>query len=502
MDVCCRTSRPSYSSLRGTDDTGVISATLVSIGTSLSNRSLSTLDKSLITSCTSLFALIASPITGILADRLGRKNVILVADILFVFGAVGQALTNSVWGMILGRSVVGLAVGSASFVVPLYIAELSPAPFRGRLVTLSILFITLGQVVSYVVGFLFSTYGNANGWRWMVGLGAAPAVVQFLMLLWMPETPRWLVKMERQEEARRVLNKVFGRGLDVQKMVDVVLRGIVVEVQEEEEAHRGRIRDGPAKYRGECMPGLSDNWRELFRVSGNRRALMIACLLQGLQQLCGFNSLMYFSATIFTLVGFTSPTLTSLSVAISNFLFTLLAVVLIDAVGRRRILLYSLPIMIFGLLLAAVGFFFVKSLPKDMSPTVPSSAEDAQPNNPLSESTAPLLILAALIFYVSGYAIGMGNVPWQQSELFPLSVRSLGSGLATATNWGANFVVGLTFLPMMERLTPSWTFVLYALVCVFGWAAIWRIYPETKGLSLEETGELLASNSPPTYYVC
>jgi SP family myo-inositol transporter-like MFS transporter 13 len=203
------------------------------------------------------------------------------------------------------------------------------------------------------------------------------------------------------------------------------------------------------------------------------------------------NSLMYFSATIFSLVGFSSPTLTSLSIASTNFLLTLVALLLIDIVGRRRILLYSIPIMVIGLVISSVAFSFIK-LPSDTNQTGPSPSDDDTDSDPLSSRTAPLLVLGSLILYVSGYAIGLGNVPWQQSELFPLSVRSLGSGLATATNWGANFIVGLTFLPMMEWLSPSWTFVIYAVVCVVGWTAIWKIYPETKGLSLEETGELLA----------
>lgn len=198
---------------------------------------------------------------------------------------------------------------------------------------------------------------------------------------------------------------------------------------------------------------------------------------------------MYFSATIFSLVGFGSPTLTSLSVAITNFLFTLLALILIDAVGRRRILLYSIPIMIVGLVLSAVAFFFVGSLPSDTKGVNPP----VQGGLPTLQRWPALVILAAIMLYVAGYAIGLGNVPWQQSELFPLSVRSLGSGVATSTNWGSNFVVGLTFLPMMEWLSPSLTFLIYAGVCVLGWAAIWCIYPETTGLSLEETGLLLSN---------
>lgn len=201
---------------------------------------------------------------------------------------------------------------------------------------------------------------------------------------------------------------------------------------------------------------------------------------------------MYFSATIFTILGFSSPTLTSLSVAATNFIMTFVALTLIDRVGRRRILLWSIPIMAVGLLLCSVGFVFI-SLPSDLNSTNPSSSASAWEEIPLSQRTAPLLVLASIMVYVAAYALGLGNVPWMQSELFPLNVRSLGSGLSTSTNWGANFIVGLTFLPMMEFLTPAWTFVIYAVICVTGELCIWRIYPETKGLSLEQTGDLLAA---------
>ena len=190
--------------------------------------------------------------------------------------------------MIVGRSIVGLAVGAASFVVPLYIAELAPAKFRGRLVTLNVLFITLGQVVAYLIGWGFAEWGGANGWRWMVGLGGLPAGIQCLVVVMMPESPRWLVKVGRSEEAKMILQKVFGAGTEVQKMVQSILKGIEHEVREEEEAKRSRLRGSPSKSGSSWFPSLDDSWSELFRVPGNRRALTIACLLQGLQQLCGF----------------------------------------------------------------------------------------------------------------------------------------------------------------------------------------------------------------------
>ena len=265
------------------DDTGVISATLVSIGTSLSSRSLTTLDKSLIAASTSLFALIVSPTSGLLADSLGRKRIILIADFLFIFGALVQACATSVWVMIAGRSVVGLAVGAASFVTPLYIAELAPSMFRGRLVTLNVLFITFGQMVAYIIGWIFGILGGNTGWRWMVGLGALPAVFQCLVMLAMPESPRWLIQTGRTEEAKSVLQKVFGTS-NMKRTVQPVMKAIEREVREEQEAKRDRARRSTTKDAG----WFSDSWSELFGVAGNVRALTIACLLQGLQQLCGF----------------------------------------------------------------------------------------------------------------------------------------------------------------------------------------------------------------------
>jgi SP family myo-inositol transporter-like MFS transporter 13 len=147
--------------------------------------------------------------------------------------------------------------------------------------------------------------------------------------------------------------------------------------------------------------------------------------------------------------------------------------------------------MTFGLLLCASGFVFI-TIPTNLNSENPSSAASAHEKVTLKERTAPLIVLASVMVYVGAYALGLGNVPWMQSELFPLNVRSLGSGLSTSANWGANFVVGLTFLPMMEFLTPPWTFVVYAGVCFVGWICLWCIYPETKGLSLEEVGALLA----------
>ncbi|KAH1493816.1 hypothetical protein LV164_007548 [Aspergillus fumigatus] len=467
-------------------DTGVISSTLVSIGTDLSNRVLTTLDKSLITSCTSLFALLASPLAGILADKLGRRRVILVADVLFTLGALVQAVTGQVWGMVLGRSVVGLAVGAASLVTPLYISELAPSHARGRLVTILCLFITGGQVVAYIVGWLFSTI--TSGWRWIVGLGTLPAVLQFVIVVALPETPRWLVQAGLEAEALHVLSKVYQGQSDNHQIAKQVVRSIQLEVAEEQE-EMDRIKPSVDATRIPWLRKVAQRAQDLFLVGGNRRALIIATMLQGLQQLCGFNSLMYFSATIFSMLAFSSPTLTSLSVAVTNFLFTLLAFALIDRIGRRRILLYSIPVMSASLIVCALAFGSMELPGFSSEPRSQTQAD----NGATDKSFLPIAVLLCLTVYTASYAFGLGNVPWQQSELFPLNVRSLGSALATATNWASNFIVGLTFLPMMDWLSPGWTFTAYAGVCVVGWFGVWAIYPEMSGLSLEEVRGLLAN---------
>lgn len=461
-------------------DTGVISATLVSTGTSLSGRELTSFDKSIITSVTSLFAFIASPLSSLLADAFGRKRVILLADVLFILGAIAQAGSYTVSSMVLGRAVVGAGVGAASFVTPMYIAELAPAAHRGRLVTMNNVAVTFGQAVAYIIGWIFTEHGDpATGWRWMVGLGALPAAVQGLLVLFMSETPRWLVKVGRSAAARRVIRRTLGR-TSGSAVEDRILADIENEVREEEQTLLGRDNGGKEQ------PSWLLAWRTLLTVPKHRRALTLACMLQALAQLCGFNSLMYFSATIFTMLGFSVPTLTSLTVATTNFIFTIGALLLIDRVGRRRILLYSIPFMIVGLVLVGLGFKAIH-LPSASGRSDPAGASEAAS----SSNVAATVILASMMLYVSSFAIGLGSVPWMQSELFPLCVRSLGSGLATATNWSANFVAGISFLPMMDALTPTWTFAVYAVVCFVGWVAIWMIYPETSGLTLEEATSLL-----------
>jgi SP family myo-inositol transporter-like MFS transporter 13 len=262
-------------------DTGVISSTLVTIGTDLSGHALTSLDKGLITAITSILALIAAPFTGYFADRYGRKAVISVPAILFIVGAIIQAAADAVWTMVLGRALIGLAVGVASGASPLYITELSPAELRGRLVTIQSLFVTGGQVIAYLAGFGFSNV--SHGWRFMVGFGALPAVIQLIMLIWMPESPRWLLQKGYEQRAQEVLSTTYA---DLpaslkSRQVNHVLRNMRAEIFVEDETADGL----------QAPHGFRRTTRELIKVPGDRRALTIACLLQGLQQLSGFVSL-------------------------------------------------------------------------------------------------------------------------------------------------------------------------------------------------------------------
>lgn len=459
------------------DDTGIISSTLLHLSSSLSPSSppieLPSFSKSLITSSTSFAALLVSPLSGHLADTHGRKPAIYVADILFVIGALWQAASRSVVSMVVGRFIVGLGIGVGSGVVPMYIAELAPAAYRGRLTTLYTGCITFGQLVAYAVGWWTSSvFSEGIGWRVGVGLGAFPALVQAVGLLWQPESPRWLVMQGRTKEAREVLRRVLSDGSDddaiVERLVDFRIREISSAVTM---AH-SLPRKGSV---------LLAKFMDLWHDKQGYKALLVVCMLQGLQQFCGFNSVMYFSATIFAMIGFENPTATSMLVAGTNLMFTFVAFGLIDRVGRRRILLASIPGMVLGLLLSAFAF-------AHMDISLHRMTGDTG-TNMLRRTPPPyaVLILLSLTLYVASYALGIGTVPWTaQSEIFKMEHRGLGNGIATAVNWAGNFLVGITFLGLLETLGGATVFLAYAVVCAAGWVGVRKYFGERGGRELEE----------------
>ncbi|KAI5779914.1 general substrate transporter [Peziza echinospora] len=449
-------------------DTGIISSTLLHLSPSLSadpGVELSDLAKSIITSSTSLAALFASVVAGVLADRHGRKPIIYLADFLFVLGALWQACATNVTSMVIGRFVVGLGVGVGSGVVPMYIAELAPAGYRGRLTTLYTGCITGGQLLAYAVGWWAgATFSEEASWRVGVGLGAVPAIAQAIGLLWQPESPRWLVMRRKKKEATVILGRVLGLG----KAGDGYVKRLVKEIE-----------DGVREAENSELGSLKEKWIDLWGDRHGRKALGVACMVQALQQLCGFNSLMYFSATIFALIGFNNPTATSMIIAGTNLLFTLMAFTLIDRIGRRLTLLISIPGMVLGLLLSAFAF---DHLP--LTPSVPSASSNAPP-------AYAVIILISMTLYVASYASGIGTVPWTaQNEIFKMQHRGLGSGISTGVNWAGNFVVGITFLEFMRMFGGKGVFCGYAVVCVFGWVGVWMWFEDRSGMELEqEEGE-------------
>ncbi len=445
-------------------DTGYISSALVSIGTDLSNKTLTTGNKEFITSATSLGAILGSIIAGSLADTFGRKWTIFGSNILFILGSGLQTGSHSVWQMIGGRFVMGWGVGIGSLTAPLYISEMSPSSFRGRLVIINCLSITGGQLIAYGIGAGLNHVNN--GWRILVGISIIPPFIQMIVFFFLPDTPRYLVQKGFLEEAENVILKTH--------------RGTTPEMVK---AKIDELIDSTKSGFPDDTPHLKLLLLKIKKIhhGANFRALVLATGMQGIQQFTGFNSLMYFSSTIFESVGFNNATAVSIIVAGTNFVFTILAFFIIDIVGRRRILLVTIPGMCAALVLNAIAFHFV---PFNFN-------GDELVSSGSGISGWGIVILVGMMLYIAFYAAGIGNVPWQQSELFPMSVRGLGVSYATATNWSGSLVISSTFLTMLENITPTGTFALFAAICAVSFFFIFFLYPELSNLELEETQLLL-----------
>ncbi|KIK91161.1 hypothetical protein PAXRUDRAFT_150108 [Paxillus rubicundulus Ve08.2h10] len=451
--VCCCT----ISGLLFGYDTGVISGALVTIKGDLGPSQLSNGQKEFITSATTLGALLGGLVAGAMSDWTGRRPILGIADLLFIGGALGQAVCHTVWSMIGCRFLIGLGVGLASCIAPLYIQELSPTRLRGRMVVLNVVMITLGQVIAYGTDAGFENV--KEGWRWMVGLGTVPAALQLGLLVFLPESPRILVRRGRMETARKVLSVVYGAATPEQ--VDLKLKVLHAAVQQSIEIANSTT--------------FFERFGSMISIPVNRRALIVGCGMQAFQQLCGFNTLMYYSASLFQEIGFNQPTAVGLIISGTNFLFTLFALKYIDMIGRRRIMAFSAPGMIFGLTLAAIAFHYMT---RDTGGNLVTGAHYSQ--------AWSAIVLLSMIIFVASYATGLGNVPWQQGELFGLEVRGIGTSLSTATNWAANLIINSTYLSLMAKITPSGAFGLYGGLCLLGWLFCLFCFPETAGLSLEE----------------
>ncbi len=427
-------------------DQGVIAGALKGIG-----RSFDVGDgaKQIITSWVTLGAMIAALAAGMAADRFGRRPVLLAAGLLFIAGAVIQALTPGVEILVLGRLVTGFGIGFASVIAPLYAAEMAPARIRGRIVSSYQLAITFGIFLAYLVSDLL----DSAEWRTMFLLAAIPGVLLLIGAMVAPESARWLVKVGRKDKARESMAKVTEPG-----QVDSELGK--VEAQVTEEAAEGEA-----------------SWSEVFspRV---RKALIVGVGLSIFQQITGINAIIYYANTIFESAGLVSTqsqtAATLYAIGLTNVLATFIAVAYIDRFGRRPLLLMGLTGMFVSLCAVGLGF------------ATQSSADPAA-----GASIVGIITIAGLVVFIASFAFSLGPVVWTIiSEIYPSRVRGKAVSFATAANWGAAFLVAQFFLTLTGGIGDSATFFLFAGMCVLGFIFVWRYVPETRGRTLEEIQQM------------
>lgn len=382
-----------------------------------------------------LGALIGSALSGRGADYLGRRTLLIITSLIFIVGTLGSAIAWSIPSLIISRFIVGIAIGVASYTAPLYISEVSPSNQRGALVSLNQLAITVGIVLSYISDIYFAKHGGQ--WRMMFGTGVIPAFILFVGMLFVPDSPRWLVYKARFSEARAVLQRIRG-----QQFVDDELDEIVKSIHSK------------------------SSWRLLFQ-DWLRPAVFISLGLAFFQQVTGVNTIIYYSSTIFEMAGFhdaVAAILATLGVGIVNVLATIVSLFLIDRWGRRPLLFLGLSGMTVGLIGVGVAFY-----------------------SGIDVSWIKWIALFGMILYIACFAISLGPIVWLViAEIYPLEVRGLGSSIAASANWGFNMIVAVTFLSLIQKFGPSNTFFLYAFLCVMGLWFTYRYVPETKGVHLEE----------------
>ena len=416
-------------------DTGVISGALLFIRTDFA---LSAGMQGLVAGIALAGAAAGAAFAGGLSDRFGRRMVIFFTGLIFIAGSLVAALAPEVTTLLVGRLLVGVGIGVASMLTPLYLAETAPARSRGALVSLNQLAITVGILVSYLIGYLFARHGE---WRWMLALGAVPGVILSVGMLTLPETPRWLAGHGRMDGSRR---------------------RAAAAARDWATSRPSSASCAPIS----CARGSLPSWRELLSPAV-RLPLIIGVGLAIFQQITGINTVIYFAPTIFQAAGLSSASaaiLATAGVGVVNVVMTLVAIRLIDSVGRRTLLLIGLLGMAACLLLLGLGFAI-------------GGASGA-----LGWITA--LSLAA---YVGFFAIGLGPVFWLLiSEIFPLYLRGRAMGIATIANWGFNLLVTVTFLELIDIFGRPGTFLLYAILTVAGFIFTRALVPETKGRSLEQ----------------
>lgn len=526
-------------------DTGIVSGAMVFVRKVFN---LNSLWQELVVSITILGAWVLSLMAGSLSERYGRKSVILYASVVFTIGSIIMGAAWSKWVLLFGRATVGVAIGMASTVVPMYIAELAPSNIRGSLVTMNNLFITIGQMSAAITAGALS-YDHENGWRWMLALAAFPAVIQFVGFMFMPESPRWLIRHQREEEALIALKQIRGsKGAAVLREFEKIRQNqleLVIQEDRRKQQKRNIIV-------------------AIFRKTATRRALTVGCLLMAVQQLAGINTVMYYTATIIEMSGVQSQSAAvwlAVPTAAVYVIFSLCGYLLADRVGRRSLTLGSLLGVILSLLLLGSGFHLtsmngaevtalnmstieacyskrdcsaciadprcgfcydartlntatcLQKNPEDPAHSLGGNcASDVMPGQSSSFVFAnhicpsmnhgigfnTWLVLIGLVMYLSAFAPGMAPMPWTiNSEIYPMWARSFCYSIATSVNWMFNLLISLTFISLTELITPHGAFYLYAVISSVCWLLLFWKLPETRGRSLEDISSLFAKEKQP-----
>lgn len=373
-------------------------------------------------------------LAGWTSDRFGRRVALFVAGIMFCISAIGSAFPAHLWQLLAARVLGGLAIGSASLIVPIYIAEIAPARVRGRLVTLNQLAIVIGILVAFVSNYALSQV-NHGSWRWMFGLGAVPAVALCLTLVWIPESPRWLLQGGNRERASAVLSQISPE-IDTTAALDEIANAISEE---------------------------GGTYRELLS-GALRKPLALTITLAVIQQITGINTVLYYGSIVFAEhAGTTVSQAIGLNILVGavNLLFTVAALLTIDRLGRRPLLLTATAGM--GLCLAAFA---------GLLRYMPSHS---------------VLLLVPVLGYVACFAFGLGTGVWVcLAELFPNRIRGRAMSIATMVLWIAVSIVTATFLSLIKMFSASGVFLGYAGICSISFLYIYYRLPETKNRTLED----------------